>query len=64
MRAMTMQFLSAEYSITDTNPVSRKAGESRMQGTISVEHVSRFRLDWDRIPHAPLVGKQGRISTI
>ena len=51
---MSMQFLSAEYSITDTNPVSSKAGESRMQGTISVEHVSRFRLDWDRIPHAPL----------
>ena len=54
MRSMSMQFLSAEYSITDTNPVSSRAGESRMQGTISVEHVSRFRLDWDRIPHAPL----------
>ena len=35
-----------------------------MQGTIAVEHVSGFRLDWGRIPHALVVREEGRISMI
>ena len=35
-----------------------------MQATIAVEHVSGFRLDWGRIPHALFVKKGSHINDL